>query len=76
MKKKEKEKKRKRKKSIQNSGNETMTDADFADHLALLTNTPVQAKSWLHSLEQAAGGINFNMNINKIPKRSHHYFKW
>ena len=29
----------------------------IADDLALLTNTPTQAKSLLHSLEQAARGI-------------------
>ena len=29
----------------------TITDMDYADDLALLTNTPAQAKSLLHSLE-------------------------
>ena len=32
-----------------------MTYADYADDLALLANTPVQAKSLLPSFEQVAG---------------------
>ena len=44
---------------------ETMTDTDNADDLALLTNTSAQAKSLLHSLEQATGGIDFYVNANK-----------
>ena len=42
-----------------------MTDADYADDLALLTNTPAQAESQFHTLEQAAGGINLHVNANK-----------
>ena len=42
-----------------------MTDADYADDLAPLANTPAQAKSLQHSLEQAAGGIGFNVNSDK-----------
>ena len=38
---------------------ETMTDTDYTDDLVLLANTPAQAKSLLHSLEQAARGIGF-----------------
>ena len=34
-----------------------MTDADYPDYLTLLTNSPAQAKSLLHSLEQATVGI-------------------
>ena len=51
---------------------ETITDADYTDDLDLLVNTPVQAKSLLHSLNQAASdiglyvlkqvGINFTLN--------------
>ena len=41
-----------------------MTDADYADHLALLINTPAQAKSLLCSLEQAAGCISLYLNAN------------
>ena len=32
-----------------------MIDADYADDLVLLTNTPAQAEYLLHSLKQAAG---------------------
>ena len=35
----------------------TITDADYADDLALLANTPNQAETLLHSLERAAAGI-------------------
>ena len=31
-------------------------NADYPDKIALLANTPTQAESWLHSLEQKAGG--------------------
>ena len=44
---------------------ETITDVDYADYLALLVNTPIQAESLLHNLEQAAGGISFYVNANK-----------
>ena len=30
---------------------QTITDADYADAIALLTNTPAQAETLLHSLE-------------------------
>ena len=42
-----------------------MANTDYTDNLALLTGTPAQAESLLHSLEQAAGGINLDMNTNK-----------
>ena len=38
-----------------------MTDAEDSS----LANTPAQAESLLHRLEQAAGGISFNVNVNK-----------
>ena len=41
---------------------ETITNAENADHLALLANTPVQAESLLYSLKQAARGIGLNVN--------------
>ena len=44
---------------------ETITDADYPDALALLTNTPAQAKSLLHRLEQEAGGISLHENLDK-----------
>ena len=44
---------------------ETITDADYADDLALLANTPNQAETLLHSLEQAAAGIGLHVNAHK-----------
>ena len=44
---------------------EAITDADYADYIALFANTPTQANSQLHSLEQAAGDIGLYMNANK-----------
>ena len=43
----------------------TITDADYADDLALLANTPNQADTLLHSLERAAAGIGLHVNANK-----------
>ena len=42
-----------------------MINADYADDPMLLANTPAQAASLLHSLEQVAGGISLYMNINQ-----------
>ena len=36
-----------------------MTDADSSDVIQLVKNTPAEAKSLVHKLEQAAGGIGF-----------------
>ena len=36
---------------------QTITDADYADDIALLANTHTQAESLLHILEQPASGI-------------------
>ena len=44
---------------------QTNTDADYADDIALIANTPTQVKSLLHSLEQAAGGIGLHVNADK-----------
>ena len=43
----------------------TITDADYADDLALLANTPNQAETLLHSLERVAAGIGLHVNANK-----------
>ena len=43
----------------------TITDANYADDLALLANTPNQAETLLHSLERAAAGIGLHVNANK-----------
>ena len=44
---------------------QTITDVDYADDITLLENSPSQAKSLLHSLEQAAGGIGLHVNADK-----------
>ena len=43
----------------------TITNADYADDLALLANTPNQAETLLHSLERAAAGIGLHVNAQK-----------
>ena len=40
-------------------------DTVNADNIALLVNTPVQAKTLLRSLEWAAGDIDLHVNANK-----------
>ena len=44
----------------------TITDADYADDIAILANTPNQAKKLLHSLERAAAGIGLYVNAHKM----------
>ena len=43
----------------------TITDANYADDIALLVNTHAQAKTLLHSLERAAAGIGFYVHAPK-----------
>ena len=43
----------------------TITDADYADDIALLANAPTQAESLLHSLERAAAGTGLHFNAHK-----------
>ena len=43
----------------------TITDADYADDIALLANTPNQAETPLHSLERAAAGIGLHVKAHK-----------
>ena len=43
----------------------TITDADYADDIVLLANSPTQAESLLHSLEQSAAGIGLHVNAHK-----------
>ena len=43
----------------------TITDADYADDITILANTPNQAETLLHSLEQAAAGISLHVNAYK-----------
>ena len=48
----------------------TITDADYADDLALLVNTPNQAETLLHSLERASAGTNW---IYVLQPNGQHY---
>ena len=45
---------------------QTITDADYARDIALLANTPAQAETLLHSLQQAAGGIHRQDGIHLL----------
>ena len=42
-----------------------ITDADYADDIAILANTPDQAETLLHSLERAAANIGLYVNAHK-----------
>ena len=42
-----------------------ITDAVYADDIALLANAPAQAKTILHSLERAAASIGLHVNAHK-----------
>ena len=43
----------------------TITDADYVDDIAILANTPNQAETLLHSLEQADAVIGLHVNAHK-----------
>ena len=43
----------------------SITDADYADGIDLMANTPAQAETLLHSLERAAAGISLHVNAHK-----------
>ena len=47
-----------------------ITDTDYADDIALLANTPAQAETLLHSLEQAAACIGLHVNADKTEYKS------
>ena len=44
----------------------TITDADYADDIAILANTPNQAETLMNSLERAAAGIGRPVNAHRI----------
>ena len=44
---------------------ETITDADYADNIMLLSNTSTQSECLLHHLEQAAEGNGIHVNLDK-----------
>ena len=50
----------------------TITDADYADDIALLANTPNQDQTLLHSLERAAAGIGLHVNAHKTEYMSYY----
>ena len=43
----------------------TITDADYADDVAILANTINQTETLLHSFERAAAGIGLHVNAHK-----------
>ena len=51
---------------------QTITDADYADDIALLVNTTAQSKTLLHSLERAVASIGLHVNADKT---EYMYFK-
>ena len=44
---------------------QTITDADYADEIALLANTPAQAESLLHGQERVVVAIGLHINADK-----------
>ena len=53
------------KKSSRRYPAKTITDADYADDITILANTPNQAETLLHSAERAAAGIGLHDNAHK-----------
>ena len=47
------------------SRGKTITDADYADDIALLANSPIEAGTLQHGLERAAAGIGLRVNAHK-----------
>ena len=43
----------------------TITDADYADDIAIMVNEPAQAEILLHSLQRSAVGIGLHVNAHK-----------
>ena len=43
----------------------SITDADYDDDIALLTNAPIQAETLLYCLERADAGIGLHVNAHK-----------
>ena len=44
---------------------QTITDVNFADDIAFLSNAPAQVETVLHSLEWASAGIGLHINAHK-----------
>ena len=58
-------KRRRKKKRSRMYPAKIITDADYPDGIALLTNTPNQAETLLHSLEWVTAGIGLHVNAHK-----------
>ena len=54
-----------RKKSSRRYPAKTITDADYADEIAILANAPAQVETLLHSLERATAGIGLHIIAHK-----------
>ena len=54
----------------------TITDAGYADDIAILANTPNQAETLLNSLERAAAGIGLYVNAHKIEYMRYNNQTW
>ena len=54
-----------KKKRSRRYSTKTITDADYANDIAILANTPNQAETLLHSLERAATDIGLHVNAHK-----------
>ena len=48
----------------------TITDANYADDVALLANAPAHTETLLHSLEQVAVGMHTKWNICALVKEA------
>ena len=44
---------------------ETIMNADYADYIVLLTNSPTRTESMLYNVEKTASGIDLHVNANK-----------
>ena len=54
-----------RRKEAEGTPQKTITEADYADDIAILANTPDHPETLLHSLERAAAGIGLYVNAHK-----------
>ena len=52
-------------KEAEGTPQKTIADADYADDIVILANTPNQAETLLHSLERAAAGLGLHVNAHK-----------
>ena len=52
-------------KEAEGTPQKTITDADYADDIAILANAPAQVKTLPHGLERATAGIDLCVNAHK-----------